>query len=320
MNILYIGPYRHDNYYGIYSQAIIQSLGAKHNLTIRPIFYSSSEIQKNLPQILHQLERTRYSKYDYLIQNVELSDILYTNSFSKNIVIPIIDNLYDIDLLNNRCVNEFFIESDIYKDIFPAAKTKLFELDLDFSIDRNKIFDVGPLLPMKKMYFVGKYQENADLILGLIRSFIFLQKDIDTDVVMTLFLFNIMKDQISKIKEYIKNLYNIFGLKYTIDKIAIVPVGMSITNILSCHNSGDIFLNFNSLPCSTINKTIALKLDKSIIEPVSYSFDNLYVNEKPTNKWSLSYKDKDIVESIIEFFSNKNIKHPIKHKKINNLL
>lgn len=320
MNILYVGPYRQDNYYGLYSQAIIQSLGSKHNLTTRPIFYSASEVQKNLPPILHELEQKRYNHYDCLIQHVEISDILYTNSFDKNIVIPIIDHKYDSYLLNNRCVNEFFIDSTTHKELFPESKTKLFELDLDFSIDRNKIFDIGPLLPMKKMYFSGNYADNTDLILSLIRSFVFLQDDISTDLVLVLFLFNITKDQINQIKDYIKNIYNIFGLKYTIDKIAIVPVGMSILNILSCHNSGDIFLNFNTSSCSTINKTIASKLDKPIIEPASSNFNNLYTNDSPTSSWSFNYTDRDIVNAVTEFFRDKPTKQPIKHKKINNLL
>lgn len=319
MNILYVGPYRQNNYYGLYSQAIIQSLGSKHNLTIRPIFYSSED-NNNPPPTLAQLESTRYQNYDCLVQHVEVKDILYTNIVNKNMVIPIINNSDDQELLGSKLVDKYLLDSDQYKHIFPESKTELFELEFDFSINRKEIFDIGPLLPMKKLYFVGKYQENIDTILSTIRAFVSLQKDIDPNIALVFFVLNINQNQIATIKEYIKKIYSKFGYKYTIDKIAIVPISMSIKNILSCHNSGDIYLNLNTSPCSSIDRVIARNLDKEVIPSINNNYDNLYYEDNPTTNWCLSYTDKSIANHMINYFKQTDKKQPIKNRKINNIL
>lgn len=322
MNILYVGPYRQNNFYGLYSQAVIQCLGSKHHLNIRPIFYNSSQIQReDFPNIFLQLENNIIDNYDCLIQNVRLEDVLYTNTFNKNIVIPIIDNEYDIDLISNKSVDEFFLDSECNNIPLPEKRVKKFELELDFSVDKNKIFDVGPLIATEKLYFVGDYQENIDIILGTIRSFVYLNGFLDSDISLALFVFNINSQEVQQLKEYIKKVYSVFGYKFTVDKISIVPLTMSIKNILSAHNSGNIFLNLNKRSCNTINSVIARQLSKQVID---FTLDddacNLYLNEKPTNNWIKTYLDKSIVNSIKNHFTSNNTKQPIKHKKINNLL
>jgi len=322
MNILYVGPYRQDNFYGLYSQAVIQDLGSKHNLKLRPIFYNSSQIQREtLPNIFPQLENQTLESYDCLIQHVALQDILYTNAFKRNIVIPIIDHEYDDGLISNKGVDEFFLDSDCENIPLPEQKVKKFELNLDFSVDKNQIFDIGPLIATRKLYFVGDYQDNIDIILSTIRSFVYLNNFLDTDISLALFVFNISAQEIQQIKEYIKKVYGVFGYKFIVDKISITPLSMNIQNILSAHNSGNIFLNLNTHACNAINSVIATSLSKEVVDfELNNDISNLYINEKPTKQWIKTYTDKSIVNSIKTHFTAKNTKQPIKHKKINNLL
>ena len=70
MNILFIGPYRQNDGWGIAARDYARALATTdHNLTIRPI-YMSNHIDNNIPKDLLGLEQNDYKSYDVVIQKV----------------------------------------------------------------------------------------------------------------------------------------------------------------------------------------------------------------------------------------------------------
>lgn len=70
MNILFIGPYRQTDGWGVAAKAYIKSLlKTKHNVAIKPI-YMSRQIDRNIPEEILEVEQNQLPHYDVVIQNV----------------------------------------------------------------------------------------------------------------------------------------------------------------------------------------------------------------------------------------------------------
>ncbi len=161
MNIFFIGPYRQNNFDGMFCRNIISSIGQKHNLFTRPIFYEKVENKQDIDNNILNYEDNDLKSYDCLIQNVKIPDVLNTNQFGKNIVIPIVGE-DDGELLFTQTISKILFDNES----IDFEKVEVFDYDVSFQIDKTKVFDVGPLHAMKKFYFIGEYQKNYDIILN----------------------------------------------------------------------------------------------------------------------------------------------------------
>lgn len=71
----------------------------------------------------------------------------------------------------------------------------------------------------------------------------------------------ISQNILDKYNAYIKDSYKLFGINFSISKIIIVPIDYTIDNLLSAHNTGDIYINLKN----SIQKELAKKFNHNII-------------------------------------------------------
>lgn len=296
MNIFFIGPYRQNNFDGIFSRNIISSIARKHNIFTRPIYYEKSNLA-DIDSSVEEYENKDLVDYDYLVQNVRPSDCLHTTQFGKNILIPIIDQNRDEEILVDQTITK--ILSDSY-DSEGLDKAELFDYDIFIEQEKGKIFEVGPLQSMKKFYFIGEYSKNYDVILSCIRSFIYIRSKIDANYILVLFLVNPSQPDLAFINNYIQQTYNLLKSPHTISRVIVSPIGMSLENISTAHNTGDVFLNFNTYPKNQINAKIAKKFNKHIIDKPIGTY-TLLVNTSIVSTFTNTISDKEITDSFINY-------------------
>jgi len=84
MNILFIGPYRQDDGWGVAAQNYIRALQTTpHNLAIRPIYMGSSYCET--PPDIFELEYKSFASYDAVIYNVLPHLLTYDGRLGQNI-------------------------------------------------------------------------------------------------------------------------------------------------------------------------------------------------------------------------------------------
>ena len=317
MNIFYIGPYRQDNFDGILSRNIVKSLGEKHNVFARPIYYDGNEIVSDLDSQTQLYEDNNFEKYDCLVQHVKPMDCLHTSQFDRNILVPIIDKIYDVGFFLDHTIDKVLIDNTNPEDTaFDNNKTENFGYNLYVNIQKDRIFDIGPLNSLQKLYFIGEYKINYDLILGLIRSFIHLRGKISQEYCLVLFAINITQNDISFIQNYIQQTYKSLNATHTVNRIVIIPISMNSEQIVAAHNSGDIFLNFNHCPYNQTNKKIAETLNKKIINKTSMNItSSLFINDAVVNQLQPCLSDKDIIDNIINYLIDEKIDNKPKTNK-----
>jgi hypothetical protein len=303
MNIFFIGPYRQNNFDGIFSRNIVESIAQKHSIFARPIYYEKSDSNSEIKTSIDEYEDRDLKDYDCLIQNVRPVDCLYTNQFGKNILIPIIENNLEEELFIHQTIHKILLDNDdqsIEENKDLSKKTEFFDYDVSVQIEKNRVFDIGPLHAMKKFYFIGEYQKNYDTVLSCIRSFVYIRSKIDSDYILVIFLINVSQTDLAFINNYIQQVYKIFNSPHTINRVVICPISMSLENISAAHNTGDIFLNYNSYPKNQINLKIAQKLNKHIVDKPNGSL-SLVANNNLNNSFDKTLSDKDITDSIINY-------------------
>lgn len=327
MNIFFIGPYRQLSFDGIFCRNIIESISSKHSVFIRPIYYDGIDNVAELSSDMQNLEDNDIEKYDCLIQNVKPSDCLKTTLFDKNILIPIIDNDINLDLFIDKTIDKILVDDEEYYDnwLDRYNQTILIDYDIKFNIETKHTFDVGPLSHLKKFYFIGDYKKNHDVILSLVRSFIYLRAKISQEHALVLFVANISQSEAQFLQNYIQQTYTAYGIYHTINKIIVVPIIMNQEHIIAAHNCGDIYLNLNYQPKTHINEKIAQKLGKNIINKPQLHSKSLELNNSLVHSPQSSITDGDIVDSILNYIidtkiANKKSKEASKRKHITDII
>jgi hypothetical protein len=312
MNIFFVGPYRQDNFDGILSRNIILSLAEKHNVFIRPIYYTGQDLVGQLDRDIELYEDDYREEYDCLVQHVKPSDTLLTTRFGKNITIPIVDTSFDDKYYITHTVDKILIDADDanLSTLINSSKVKPFDYTIHTQINKDKVFDVGPLNHFTKLYTISDYKDSQDTILSLIRSFIYLRTQLPQEYCLILFIINITQNDISFLQNYIQQTYKSLGASHTINKINIIPIPMSYEHTIAAHNSGNIFLNVTS---NSINKKIATHLNKPTIEPKTILTKSLLSNNTINKKPSYIINDQNIIDTIIDYFHN-NINNTTKSK------
>lgn len=311
MNIFYIGPYRQNDFEGLASRNIIKSIAQKHDIFIRPIYYSGTDLVSQLDNDMNKYEDSDLKKYDCLIQHVKPIDCLHTQQFHKNILIPIIEDYDFIDAFIDFTIDKVLLDNDSLVSDTYSKKSEHF--DYDVYIEHPKqIFDIGPLAALKKFYFVGEYKFNKDIILSVIRSFIYLRNNINTEYALVLFIINISQGDINIIQNYINETYKGVGAVHTINKIVLIPIGMNADQIVAAHASADICLDFNNQPRNQINKRIAHSLNKSIIDKPESKNESLYLNDTTYQKMQTVLTDQQVKDALLNFIIDSQLspKHP----------
>jgi len=286
MNILYIGPYRNELAVGHASRNIINTLSEISNLTIRPIYISNNNFPMSLK--LDTLEqKDTNNDYDIIIQHCSpylLSSLYDKNIKAKNIAIPIINKtinkkqyeilLSDFDkILADDATVELILRSN-----YSLNNVELFRYNI--IDDKNKIQKINLDIhnQNKKFYFIGSFFSNKQIIKTIIKSFYFTFGN-STDMSLILFILENTEEskaELNKIIENVKKELNIVGTNYC-HKI-IVKI-LSENDLLSAHNSCDIFISLcDSGIESSFNKTIASTYGNYIIDE---SNTNMFYDTDP---------------------------------------
>ena len=255
-NVLFIGPYKDSNGLGYSARRYIDSLSLNKNinLSIKPIFFTSSHI-KNTIDLKHYeaYEKAYYKSYDYVIQHGYPEYFVYDKRFGKNIGIVEIEtrsikrsgwqdklNLMDEVLLNSI--------NGIISAEHAGVKTKTRLLQEPYDISKyNKSYD--PFFSDKDksnpfiFYTIGQYTEKKN-IKGIILAYLleFNRNDnvrlfIKTDDYMNTMdsLQDLIKYDINQIKSALRK-SEYCDIDYVVGRL-------SDNDIIRLHHGGDCYVN-----------------------------------------------------------------------------
>lgn len=174
MNVLFVGPYRQNDGWGLASQSYIRALASQYkNLTIRPVFLAGASTAK-LDQDLLNLENTKYENYDIVIQKTLPHCLQYNGYFKKNIGLFVLEtnNISESSCVPNiNLMDEIWVPSNREKTcllksgINKPIKCISQPLDVDYikANYEHKLKLHSILDHTFKFYFIGEYVERKNL-------------------------------------------------------------------------------------------------------------------------------------------------------------
>lgn len=185
MNVLFLGPYRQNDGWGLATKNYIRAVATKYpKLTIRPLFLASSSNNDLEPDLL-KYENTHYDHYDVVIQKTLPHCLSYNGHFDKNIGLFVLETN---DLSNSECISNInrmdeiwvpsnqekkcLLKSGVNKPVHTISQpldTELLKNNKDHKIGFSEIIN-----RTFKFYFVGEYVERKnihDLILAFNLAF-----------------------------------------------------------------------------------------------------------------------------------------------------
>lgn len=332
MNILYIGPYRNKDINGLTSMQILLYLIDKLSSRVRsaPLYFDPLSAEKLVPSTIIETEKRSLESYDTIIQHTHVDQLSKIHKISKNIAIPIVDSngvdakaLDELSMFDSILVDTKLAYNKLAKYTVIRNKLHTFNYNISYPNDTisRSVYDIGVLQHSKKMYFIGHYQKNITNIANICKSFVSNVKS--NEYTLLLFLYGLDFSAKTNLENLVKQLYINHDLKYTINRILIIPIEFNLTNLIGAHNTGDIFLDLQDDSSNSLNTKIAKALNKTIVQ---YGADHLIFSFDRNNKSSI-YGFEGIAESHINT-SFKNIMNgsnpyaelPFKHKDIAQLL
>lgn len=181
MNILFVGPYRQGDGWGLATRSYIKAVGTKYkNITTRPIYLAGSDNTFNDTEILGY-ENSFYDNYDVVIQKT-LPHCLFSNkSYKKNIGLFVLetnnlinsDCIYNINRMDEIWVPSSFEAQTLNKSgVTRPIKVISQPLDIEF-IEQHRDYklELNPVINnMFKFYFIGEYVYRKN-ILDLVTAF-----------------------------------------------------------------------------------------------------------------------------------------------------
>lgn len=287
MNILYIAPYRLANDLGLESLNLLYNLCDTGHTIVSRCFFDGSPTIKDLSlfDIINQTENSTASKFDLLIQHLPIKNLSYTSKIQSNLIWPItqsiVPSIEQVDkykFLSEKSI--FLYDNNIDKFLLDNISIKNY-ITLISSINNklyNKVnigtFNIGIYKRYNKYYTVVDHNLEhhiQSLIVNFIRT---IGKNHNN--CLLLFMPYISQNILDKYNAYIKDSYKLFGINFSINKIIIIPIDYTIDNLLSAHNTGDIYINLKN----SIQKELAKKFNHNII----YNDSEIKIC---WNKWNL---------------------------------
>lgn len=254
MNILFVGPYRQNDGWGLASQSYIKALGTTgHNITTRPVFLAGGDAGLEDPEILGY-ENSFFDSYDMVIQKTLPHCLFLNRKFKKNIGLFVIETN---DISNSVAVNsinsmdEVWVPSEQEKKCLVKSginkPIKIISQPIDTNFIKENInhkLDLHPLTKKTfKFYFIGEYVERKN-IKDLITAF-HIAFSIDQSVSL------ILKTSISGrspqeskdlIEKDIQEIKKKLGISGRYKKEIIITDRLSYRDIIGLHNSCDCFV------------------------------------------------------------------------------
>lgn len=254
MNILFIGPYRQNDGWGMASRSYIKAIATQNkNLTTRPVYLSTHDQSFSDQEIL-SYENTKFDKYDVVIQKTLPHCLFMNKTYKKNIGLFVLETN---DLGQSSCISninkmdEIWVPSKMEEEclkksgVIKPIKVVSQPLDTEF-INNNKNYklSLNPIIDnMFKFYFIGEHNFRKN-ILDLVIAF-----NIAFDYTEQVCL--IIKTnqngrspaQVSSVLESeINTLKNKLGISKKYKKEIIITDPLSYKDIIGLHNSCDCFV------------------------------------------------------------------------------
>ena len=318
MNILYIAPYRLANDLGLESLNLLCHLYDSEHIIVSRCFFNGSATIKDLSllDVINHTENSTISKFDLLIQHLPIQNLSYTSKIGSSLIWPVTQGLIpsneQIDkykflasksiFLYDNTIDKFLLEHiGIKKHIMliNSISNKLY--------DKTNIgkFNIGIYKTYNKYYTIVNHSLEhhiQSLIVNFIRTVGKKQNNC-----LLLFMPGISQNILDKYNAYIKDCYKSFDISFSINKIIIIPIDYNIENLLSAHNTGDVYINLKD----SIQKELAKKFNHKVI----YNKSELKI---VWNKWDLQkngtinfYEDIDLNNTIISSPGTSNLKEII---------
>jgi len=285
MNILYIGPYRLANNSGLESTNLICNLmELGHKIMTRPVFDGTNLVKNNeLVSVFEHTEQNKGSKFDLLIQHLPISRIVQTSKVKNNIYWPILDNAglspvekKKYELISKDGLILYNTKSDkTILDTNTISNLTKFNYTISNKLlsKNSSIFNFGIYNRYKKYYTITDgTMEYA--IQNLIINFI--TKFQNKDYCLVIFLPNTTQNLLDQYQKYIKEIYTIFNINFSINKVIIVPIDYDIETLVSAHKTGDIYISLKDNIQTILSSSLGKQITHYRSEPIiSYEKNNL---------------------------------------------
>lgn len=253
MNVLFVGPYRQQDGWGLATQSYIRALASKkHNLTTRPVFLGSPS--NVIADDILAYENSLYDSYDVVIQKTLPHGLFYNKKFKKNIGLFVLETNYISNsscLFNINQMDEIWVPSKqeqkclLKSGVIKPVKVVSQPLDVDFiNNNREHTLDLHSLVKKTfKFYFIGEYVERKniqDLVTAFHLAFDMTQS-VSLIIKTNISGMSVVDSQkiIEKDIETIKKQLNI-SKKYKQE--IVITDRLSDKDIIGLHNSCDCFV------------------------------------------------------------------------------
>lgn len=255
MNILFLGPYRQNDGWGLASQSYIKALGTtRHNITTRPVFLAGGNTGLEDTEILGY-ENSFYDSYDIVIQKTLPHCLFLNRKFKKNIGLFMLEtndisnstSIHSINTMDEVWVpstqeKKCLIKSGIRKPIKVISQP----IDTNFITDNiNYELNLGPLIKKTfKFYSISEYIERKN-IKDLITAF---HMAFTIDQPVSLVLKTSIPNKSPKeskdiIEKDIQEIKKKLGISGRYKKEIILTNRLPYQDIIGLHNACDCFVS-----------------------------------------------------------------------------
>ena len=187
-----------------------------------------------------------------------------TTSFSNTILA--LSNLQKYD----KILTDNVFDHSRFSEFFPE-KTFLFDYDIDNLETNIKPINLGIYNHMRKLYFIGDYSQNSDLIRTLIASFISLHRYRE-NLCIVFFLTDNNTKIVDELKQFSNQAYKQLNIGNVIDKNVFVNINLDEKSIAMCHRTGDVFLDLNEDSNNSYHKKNAEKFGNLVVGRENLNF------------------------------------------------
>lgn len=321
MNTFYIGPYRQKNLNGCLSNSIVEYLlskkPAKETLTVRPIYLEKNIKPRDCTKEIIDAEKDIAENYDLVIQNATIDALIPIYSM-RNYFMPITSNANlsneQLSTLNNcdKILVDNIFDYARFSNVFGEEKTLIF--DYDVKVQKNvKTINLGLYNHMQKMYFIGEYSKNIELIKSLVVSFILFSRNRE-NICIFFFLTDQNPSAINELKKFSEYTYKHLNITNSITRTLFLNANTEEDSINQCHKSCDIFLDLNEESRHSYNRKYAKAYGNYVIGAESLEFYSNATNNGLINENGFSVPTQISIMRAMENVTTRQNTEINKHK------
>lgn len=285
-NILYIGPYKQNNYLGVSSLRNLYELikNPKYNTIYRHITVDDDCTLFDVSTIVPDIEiPDSINNLDAIVQNLPI-DLLDSNRYTKNVYIPFFSSFTSHSYDSVFDENNFILIDNFYaKDDISHKNVKIYSTDTPIIINNahQEKYNIGIYNNLYKFGFIGSYSTDYLVIQKLLQSFLLSFRSND-DVCFCLLL-TANDNQKNELESYYRSLLKDMSVN-NYDKIIFMYTdafhidSIRLINNISCY----ISMNYNT--DYTLYNNYAKKIGISTICPKDLTYIKMPLSKISNSK------------------------------------